>query len=560
MKSITKKLILILFVIIILKIILSSFVFSPSAFSDEYTYSKMARSFFYSQEFTIHEVPTRQYLPLYPIILSISYLFKDMQIVYLVMKIINSIISSLIIIPSFLLAKEFISEKKALITALIISIYPANFSFSPLIMAENLYYPLFLFSIYFIYKEFTENKYKWSILSGISIALTTLTKINGIILIPILLILYLYKIINRKFIFKSAVISIASFVILMIPWLLRNLSLFGSSTTSIFGGYSAYLEKTTFSFPSFLMWLIIYTGIIIISTGFIYSLLNIIQFKNQKNEKLTYFRLIVFISTLLTLIIAANATAHSPKIIETLIKWLTWRPITRTIDVIAPLIIINGMINIDNINKIKRKTMVFIFTIISIIFLITTQITFFQLLPFNNISLVLLGIINKGLWNLMNNPLINSFIFLIILISPLFLIYILSFKNKINFKNVVIITILFFSMSSIANYTLISYNANKYWYNDDQMQLGIWLNKYDEGKSTVLIDNKNEGRILKIGQTGLYEKNQLNNTVTKIGFFMNNRIVIGNINNTIEMDYIISKNRLNLPIMKNEKDIFIYKA
>ena len=204
--------------------------------------------------------------------------------------------------------------------------------------------------------------------------------------------------------------------------------------------------------------------------------------------------------------------------------------------------------------------MVFIFTIISIIFLITTQITFFQLLPFNNISLVLLGIINKGLWNLINNPLINSFIFLIILISPLFLIYILSFKNKINFKNVVIITILFFSMSSIANYTLISYNANKYWYNDDQMQLGIWLNKYDEGKSTVLIDNKNEGRILKIGQTGLYEKNQLNNTVTKIGFFMNNRIVIGNINNTIEMDYIIRKNRLNLPIMKNEKDIFIYKA
>ena len=115
-------------------------------------------------------------------------------------------------------------------------------------------------------------------------------------------------------------------------------------------------------------------------------------------------------------------------------------------------------------------------------------------------------------------------------------------------------------MSSIANYTLISYNANKYWYNDDQMQLGIWLNKYDEGKSTVLIDNKNEGRILKIGQTGLYEKNQLNNTVTKIGFFMNNRIVIGNINNTTGMDYIISKNRLNLPIRKNVKDIFIYKV
>src|SRR3989344_4201941 len=221
MKGITKKLILILFVIILLKIILSSFVFSPSAFSDEYTYSKMARSFFYSQEFTIHELPTKQYLPLYPIVLSIAYLFQDMQIIYFIMKVVNAILSSLILIPSFLLAKEFISEKKALITALIISVYPSNFSFSPLIMAENLFYPLFLLTIYLIYKAFTEDHYKWNILSGISIGLTILTKINGIILIPVIAILCLYKIKRNEFSLKKAFLLGISFIMVILPWIIR---------------------------------------------------------------------------------------------------------------------------------------------------------------------------------------------------------------------------------------------------------------------------------------------------------------------------------------------------
>ena len=123
------------------------------------------------------------------------------------------------------------------------------------------------------------------------------------------------------------------------------------------------------------------------------------------------------------------------------------------------------------------------------------------------------------------------------------------------------ITILFFLTSSIVNYGLIAYNTNTYWYENEQMKVGIWFNDYDKGESNVLIDNRNEGKILKIGQTGLYENTANNNTVTKIGFFMNNKILIGEVNNLNEIDYIISENKLDLPIIKNEKDkIFIYKA
>src|SRR3989344_5522759 len=106
MKKIVKQLCLYFILLVIIKSILSYFIPAPSAFSDDYHYIKLARSFFNSQEFSIHEIPIQRSL-LYPIILSISYLFRDMTYVFLAMKIINAVISSLIIFPAWLLSKEF---------------------------------------------------------------------------------------------------------------------------------------------------------------------------------------------------------------------------------------------------------------------------------------------------------------------------------------------------------------------------------------------------------------------------------------------------------------------
>src|SRR3990167_6087327 len=90
MKKEIKFLVFLYFIIVIVKVIFSSFIPTISIFSDEYLYAKMARSFFYHGEFSIHGIPTSQYLPLYPIFLSVAYLFQDMQLVYLAMKVINA--------------------------------------------------------------------------------------------------------------------------------------------------------------------------------------------------------------------------------------------------------------------------------------------------------------------------------------------------------------------------------------------------------------------------------------------------------------------------------------
>ena len=70
------------------------------------------------------------------------------------MKIINTTISSLTLISAYLIAKEFFNKKESILLAISIGLFPNIFSFSPYMMSENLFYPLFLFTIYLILKSY----------------------------------------------------------------------------------------------------------------------------------------------------------------------------------------------------------------------------------------------------------------------------------------------------------------------------------------------------------------------------------------------------------------------
>ncbi len=117
-----KKLLWLYLVLVITKVILAYFIPAPSVFSDEYYYIKTARSFFFNKEFTVHGTITSKFPPLYPIILSPSYLLNDMKTIYFLMKIINAILLSSIIFPIYWLAKEFLDENKAFLITIITSL------------------------------------------------------------------------------------------------------------------------------------------------------------------------------------------------------------------------------------------------------------------------------------------------------------------------------------------------------------------------------------------------------------------------------------------------------
>ena len=130
MRAIYKKLILLFVVLVILKVGLSFLISTPTMFDDEYFYTSMARSFHDELSFKNYNSFSDTYPPLYPMILSTAFIFKDMKVVYTIFKIINALLSSLIIFPIWLLAKEFLNERKAFLVSILCGLWPVGLIFS----------------------------------------------------------------------------------------------------------------------------------------------------------------------------------------------------------------------------------------------------------------------------------------------------------------------------------------------------------------------------------------------------------------------------------------------
>nr|MBI4156515.1 glycosyltransferase family 39 protein [Candidatus Woesearchaeota archaeon] len=385
-----KKLLLIFIVLILIKSFLSYLVPSPSIFGDEYAHSKMARSFFNEKEFSIHGFPSDKEPPLYPMFLSLAYVFKDMTLVYIFMKVINAILSSLIIFPAYFLAKDFLIKKNALLAAILISVLPSSLAFSPILMAENLYYPLILASIFFIYKSFTSKNYSYDIFAGLFIGLSLLTKFISIFIFLPIFIVFIYKLFKKEYHeIKKKIIMVLILLMTIMPWQLRNFLMFGFSFTTITG--SPNLIKLTSAYIKiidFLTWNFLYLGFIVLGTGIIFFMLIFLLNKEKlKENKYKIFYLLSFFSILSIILIASNLSLDV-FMFKTLFPWLTDRPVGRYVDVILPLIILSGFISYEfNPKKFKK---IAIFT--SILLLFASQLILFPLFPINNLSLTFIGV------------------------------------------------------------------------------------------------------------------------------------------------------------------------
>lgn len=559
MKKIIKQIILFYFIIVLFKIVLSFLISAPSAFSDEYVYMKFARSFFFDFDFAIHNVVINIYPPLYSILLSISYVFKDMTIVYPLMKVINALISSLIIIPAYLLSKEFLSEKKSLIVALLISILPSNFSFTPYIMSENLFYPLSLFTIYFIYKSFSEKGYKYSILMGIFLGLSYLTRTIAIGLLGAFmlsyLILFIIKKTQRMLIFRKFVISILLFSIIISPWMIRNFYLYGFDLRLFFGAYTTSVSHivTDFRLINYIIKFFVYLSYLILASLIIFPL-KLMNIFNKKNLNF----LILFIPLLITtLIIAAN---HGRAIY--FFDWFTGKFLGRYVDFLLPLIIIGGFVGAQKVKKINKLT-IFIF---SIILFMGSLLTLHPLFPINNMSLTWVGILKYLFEFVFYNKIYYSIEFFrgsLIFFSIFFvflLFFILFLEKRFSLKKLVPYFFLFFMLLNLINYGIIYHDSKTNWYEGEQMQLGLWLNEYDSKNiSNILFDEESCGILTKEERNGICGGK--NNTKTLIGYWLNDNIIIGNLSNLRDYDYVISKQKLDMILIKeSDSGIYIYEV
>lgn len=155
-----------------LRVLLYNLIKEPSVLHDEAIYKWMAYNLH-----TTGELYSNKFFPIYPnflyqLLISPCYLFKD-NLIWI--KIVNSLLLHSMLFPSFLMMKEFIGARKASLMTPLILLLPI-YNIGSHIMAEALFFPLFLWVTYFYFKWNTETSTPYAIATGITLALLFLTK------------------------------------------------------------------------------------------------------------------------------------------------------------------------------------------------------------------------------------------------------------------------------------------------------------------------------------------------------------------------------------------------
>jgi hypothetical protein len=169
-----------------------------------------------------------QYPPLYPLAILPSLFFGEHF--YEAIKILNNLYSSAIIFPTFLIAQLFLSRKASIWCAILSALLPYHLAFSGMVMSENIYYVLFLLTIYAVINP------KWrigaqasTVVTGILIGSLLLTRHMSLAVVPMLIMIWYlkpsnesHKLFTKKRVFELIILLLSVFVTYGI-WLVPQL-------------------------------------------------------------------------------------------------------------------------------------------------------------------------------------------------------------------------------------------------------------------------------------------------------------------------------------------------
>jgi hypothetical protein len=160
-------------------------------------------------------------VPFYSFFLAFIYNFFGHN--YLVVKIIQSLLGAFSCIIIFYINKILFDKWVGLISAFLWSLHFNFILYTHVLLTETLFVFLFSLSILLIVIGMKKTSYKIIIASGILIAITTLTRSVGLILVPtaILWICFVTKLPWKKRLCFSLIICLAMFATIF-PWFLRN--------------------------------------------------------------------------------------------------------------------------------------------------------------------------------------------------------------------------------------------------------------------------------------------------------------------------------------------------
>ena len=546
----------------ILKSILSYFVIYPFTI-DTYEIIKMSKSFFESGTFAMAGHPTHHYPPLYSMLISISYLLKNYSHIYFSMQIINSFLTSLVIIPAFLISRNFMDKNNSIIISIIIVFLPLNFYYPiRFILTEQLFSILFLLMFYFLHKSITQDSLKQQLLAGFLLGLCLLTRYISFAIFPAIILALLirqlyysnYKApmnIIREFI-KSVLHYLPFFTIAFAtfaPWMIRNGLQFGFTVKGMMG-YTSEISSVGESiyggmpfFSRLFIELFAHVGVLVYASGVIFFVMSLFLIRNMiKNKKyessLSDFIILSFSIMFMYIVLSSYHNAM-------LVSISHIRILPRYIEVALPLVYIIGYLGLmeyqQSISKSTSKlTPYFLVSLLSMMFLLPVP-------EMNDLSMCTIGILYRlnYLDILLGTSTISSFIsphialikllVFVILTSGWFVLY---KKKLLKLKYVSYLIMLMLLATNAVGYMGSFPQKVEY-----STEIGEWYNSHaPTTPEIVLFDERDVNLYFFPGGP------------SKMGFWINAPIRIGNATSPEKnVEYIVSANILDLPVVATEK-------
>ena len=159
-------------------------------------------------------------------------------------KIVCLLLSAACSVAVFLLGRELFGKTTGLLAALIYTFYPYSIYYTVCWSSENLFLLLLVLALFFLLPALRGDfSPKHALLSGVCWGLLVLTRPQGFVFIPILvvaaLIAFLLRRNDRKSIFRASLCCGSAILLVLAPWMLRNYRAAGVPTPlTCYGPYS----------------------------------------------------------------------------------------------------------------------------------------------------------------------------------------------------------------------------------------------------------------------------------------------------------------------------------
>lgn len=162
------------------RVLLASGFHTPFILADEAVYDNIARNIltgkFYS---TLSYCQT--YPPGYSVILALAHaVTADQGLAYHLMLGINAVLTSSIIFPAYFMLRKYCREGTAIWGSLAIAVLPAIGTYPFVIMSENLFTPLFMYSLWFLAEAYESGGRHWQALASLSVVYLYFTRSIGL--------------------------------------------------------------------------------------------------------------------------------------------------------------------------------------------------------------------------------------------------------------------------------------------------------------------------------------------------------------------------------------------